>query len=58
MVKTENKIKNKISEGTAKKLIEEKFAKTNFPRKLQTSHEEHFENSSGKEENRNYSNFS
>ncbi len=37
---------------------EEKFAKTNFPQKLQTSHEEYFENSSKKEENRNYSNFS
>ncbi len=36
----------------------EKFAKTNFPQKLQTSHEEHFENSSKKEKNRNYSNFS
>ncbi len=40
------------------KFVKEKFAKTNFPQRLQTSHEEHFENSSKKEENRNYSNFS
>ncbi len=46
----------KIEEKKA--IPEEKFAKTNFPQKLQTSHEEHFENSSKKEENRNYSNFS
>ena len=39
-------------------LDKEKFAKTNFSQKLQTSHKENFENFSGKEENKNYSKFS
>jgi len=38
--------------------LREKFAKTNFSQKLQTSHKENFENFSGKEENKNYSKFS
>ena len=39
-------------------MTKEKFAKTNFPQKLQTSHKENFEDSSEKEENQNYSKFS
>jgi predicted Zn-dependent peptidase len=49
---------NSLVKFAEKTFSKEKFAKTNFPRKLQTSQKEHFENSSEKEKNRNYSNFS